>query len=138
MQFSTFLPFRGKTAKISRTQNFQTAQDLAKKFYTHVSRVSTNIPCEFQQNWRGSLLGGVWFLEIMSLNICCIVALHMRILKWAHFSSNSTPFSFGGRWREGCFRVNPGISIGKWPKNVPRNYIKGRKCEEWEHLGSQF
>ena len=72
MQFSTFLPFRGKTAKISRTQNFQTAQDLAKKIYTHVSRVITNIPCEFQQNWRGSLLNFsdiVWFLEIMSLNL---------------------------------------------------------------------
>ena len=35
IQFSMFLPFRGKTTKISGTQNFQTAQDLAKKF-THM------------------------------------------------------------------------------------------------------
>ena len=32
IQFWTFLPFRGKTAKISRTHNFQTTQDQPKKF----------------------------------------------------------------------------------------------------------
>ena len=76
-------PFwRCKTAKISRTQNFQTAQDLAKKIYTHVSRVITNIPCEFQQNWRGSLLNFsdiVWFLEIMSLKMLYVVVVRRKM-----------------------------------------------------------
>jgi hypothetical protein len=56
--------------KTSRAQYFQSAQDLAKKIYRHVSRVYTNIPCKFEQNWRGSLLDLsdiVWFLENMSL-----------------------------------------------------------------------
>ena len=70
MRFSTFLPRRGKMVKTSRAQYFQSAQDLAKKIYRHVSRVYTNIPCKFEQNWRGSLLDLsdiVWFLENMSL-----------------------------------------------------------------------
>ena len=37
----------------------------------------------------------------------------MRIRKWAHLSSNSAPLSFGGRWREGCFRGHSGHLYGK-------------------------
>ena len=41
----------------------------------------------------------------------------MRILKWAHLSSNSTRFSFGGRWRERCISGKSTDFNGKMVKS---------------------
>ena len=71
-QFTSFSRFRRRIGKNSRTREIQTVRDMAKKFYRDVSRVNTNIPCKFEQNWRGSLLNFsdiVWLLEKMSLKL---------------------------------------------------------------------
>ena len=71
----------------------------------------------------------------ISFVLTYVVALPIRIPKWAHLSSNSKRLVFGGRWCEGWFWAKLHIYIGKWPKIITQFSHKSPKMWRLGRLG---